>query len=58
MGIAVGAGRRAPGWRAEIARIGMKGWSDRLMAMRFAPDAVPAPALACVLQAMNCPGLR
>jgi pimeloyl-ACP methyl ester carboxylesterase len=36
----------APGWRAEIARIGMKGWSDRLMAMRFAPDAVPAPALA------------
>ncbi len=36
----------APGWRAEIARIGMKGWSDRLMEMRFAPGAVPPPALA------------
>jgi len=36
----------APGWRAEIARIGIEGWSERLMEMRFAPGAVPAQALA------------
>jgi pimeloyl-ACP methyl ester carboxylesterase len=36
----------APGWRAEIARIGIKGWSDRLMEMRFPPDRVPPEALA------------
>ena len=35
----------APGWRAEIASIGIKGWSDRLLDMRFMPDALPAPAL-------------
>jgi pimeloyl-ACP methyl ester carboxylesterase len=36
----------APGWRAEIDRIGIKGWSDRLMDMRFAAGAVPPEALA------------
>ncbi len=36
----------APGWRAEIARVGIKGWSDRLMEMRFAPNAVAPEALA------------
>jgi pimeloyl-ACP methyl ester carboxylesterase len=36
----------APGWRAEIARIGIKGWSDRLMEMRFVPGTVPQEALA------------
>jgi pimeloyl-ACP methyl ester carboxylesterase len=36
----------APGWRAEIARVGMKGWSDRLMEMRFVPGAMPDEALA------------
>jgi pimeloyl-ACP methyl ester carboxylesterase len=36
----------APGWRSEIARIGIKGWSERLMVMRFAPGAVPPEALA------------
>jgi pimeloyl-ACP methyl ester carboxylesterase len=36
----------APGWRAEIARIGIKGWSDRLMEMRFLPDAIPPEAHA------------
>jgi 3-oxoadipate enol-lactonase len=35
----------APGWRAEIERIGIKGWSDRLMDMRFAPGAVSPEAL-------------
>ena len=36
----------APGWRAEIARIGIDGWSERLMEMRFVPGAVPPEALA------------
>jgi 3-oxoadipate enol-lactonase len=36
----------APGWRAEIARIGIKGWSDRLMEMRFPPNVVEPEALA------------
>ncbi len=36
----------APGWRAEIARIGIKGWSDRLMQMRFAPNVVAPEVLA------------
>jgi 3-oxoadipate enol-lactonase len=36
----------APGWRAEIQRIGIKGWSDRLMQMRFPPNAVAPEALA------------
>ena len=36
----------APGWRAEIARVGIKGWSDRLMEMRFAAGAVAPEALA------------
>lgn len=36
----------APGWRAEIARIGIKGWSERLMEMRFVPASVPPDALA------------
>ena len=36
----------APGWRAEIARVGIEGWSERLMEMRFVPGAVPAEALA------------
>jgi 3-oxoadipate enol-lactonase len=36
----------APGWRAEIAREGIKGWSDRLMKMRFLPDAIPPEAHA------------
>jgi 3-oxoadipate enol-lactonase len=35
----------APGWRAEIGRVGIKGWSDRLMEMRFAPGAVAPEAL-------------
>ena len=30
----------APGWRAEIARVGIEGWSKRLMDMRFAPGIV------------------
>jgi hypothetical protein len=36
----------APGWRAEIARVGIAGWSERLMGMRFVPGAVPPEALA------------
>ena len=36
----------APGWRAEIARVGIEGWSERFMGMRFVPGAVPAEALA------------
>jgi 3-oxoadipate enol-lactonase len=36
----------APGWRAEIARIGIKGWSDRLMDMRFLPNAIAPEAHA------------
>src|SRR5262245_8362425 len=36
----------APGWRAEIARIGIKGWSDRLMEMRFLPGAIAPEAHA------------
>lgn len=36
----------APGWRAEVARIGIEGWSRRLMEMRFAPGAVPPEAFA------------
>jgi 3-oxoadipate enol-lactonase len=36
----------APGWRAEIARVGIEGWSKRLMDMRFVPDAVAPEALA------------
>jgi 3-oxoadipate enol-lactonase len=35
----------APGWREEIARIGLKGWSDKLMQMRFVPEAVTPQAL-------------
>jgi 3-oxoadipate enol-lactonase len=35
----------APGWRSEIARIGIDGWSKRLMEMRFAPGAVPPEVL-------------
>jgi 3-oxoadipate enol-lactonase len=34
----------ASGWRNEIARIGLKGWSDKLMEMRFVLDAVGAEA--------------
>ena len=36
----------APAWRAEIGRIGIEGWSERLMEMRFVPRAVPPEALA------------
>ena len=36
----------APGWRAEIAREGIKGWSDRLMEMRFLPNAIAPEAHA------------
>ena len=36
----------APGWRAEIARVGIEGWSERLMDMRFVPGAVAPEALA------------
>ena len=36
----------APGWRAEIARVGIEGWSERFMGMRFVPGAVPPEALA------------
>ena len=36
----------APGWRAEIARIGIQGWSERLMEMRFVPGGVSREALA------------
>ena len=36
----------APGWRAEVARMGIDGWSRRLMEMRFAPGAVAPEALA------------
>jgi pimeloyl-ACP methyl ester carboxylesterase len=35
----------APGWRDEVARIGIDGWSQGLMEMRFAPGAVPADVL-------------
>ena len=35
----------ARGWRAEIARVGMAGWSDRMMGMRFVPGAMPPEAL-------------
>jgi pimeloyl-ACP methyl ester carboxylesterase len=30
----------APGWRAEVARVGIDGWSKRLMEMRFTPGVV------------------
>ena len=36
----------APGWRAEIARVGIEGWSKRLMDMRFVPGVLPPEALA------------
>ena len=36
----------APGWRGEIAREGIKGWSDRLMEMRFLPGAIAPEAHA------------
>ena len=36
----------APGWRAELARVGIEGWSKRLMEMRFVPGAVPEEAIA------------
>jgi 3-oxoadipate enol-lactonase len=36
----------APGWREEIARVGIEGWSERLMEMRFVPGAVPPQARA------------
>lgn len=36
----------APGWREEIARVGINGWSERLMEMRFVPGAVPPEARA------------
>jgi 3-oxoadipate enol-lactonase len=36
----------APGWRSEVARIGIDGWSKRLMEMRFVPGAAPPEALA------------
>jgi 3-oxoadipate enol-lactonase len=36
----------APGWREEIGRIGIEGWSERLMEMRFVPDALPPDKLA------------
>jgi len=36
----------APGWRAEVARVGIEGWSKRLMDMRFVPGVVPPEALA------------
>jgi len=36
----------APGWREEIGRIGLQGWSDKLMDMRFVADAVEPEALA------------
>jgi 3-oxoadipate enol-lactonase len=36
----------APSWRTEIARIGIIGWSKRLMEMRFVPGTVPPEALA------------
>jgi 3-oxoadipate enol-lactonase len=35
----------APGWRAEIARVGIKDWSERLMEMRFVPGAASPEAL-------------
>ena len=35
----------APGWRAEVARIGIDGWSKRLMEMRFTPGAVAPEVL-------------
>jgi len=34
----------APGWRAEIGRLGIKAWSDRLMDMRFGPGALAPEA--------------
>ena len=44
---AINGGRigHAPGWREEIARTGMEGWSRRLMDMRFVPGAVPPEAV-------------
>ena len=35
----------APGWREEVARIGIEGWSRRLMEMRFVPGAVSEDVL-------------
>jgi 3-oxoadipate enol-lactonase len=40
----------APGWRAEVARMGIDGWSRRLMEMRFVPGAVAPEALAWFAQ--------
>ncbi len=34
--------KHAPGWRAEITRMGIKRWSDRLVEMRFIPETTPA----------------
>ena len=36
----------APGWRTEVARIGIDGWSQRMMELRFVPGATPPEALA------------
>jgi pimeloyl-ACP methyl ester carboxylesterase len=38
----------APGWRSEVARIGIDGWSKRLMEMRFVPGAAPPEAVAII----------
>ena len=35
----------APGWRDEVARIGIDGWSRRLMEMRFVPGSVAPDVL-------------
>jgi pimeloyl-ACP methyl ester carboxylesterase len=47
----------APGWRAEIARVGIEGWSERLMGMRFVPGVVAPEALGwfAALQARSPP---
>jgi 3-oxoadipate enol-lactonase len=36
----------AAGWRSQVARIGIDGWSKRLLEMRFVPGAIPPEALA------------
>ena len=40
----------APGWRAEVARIGIDGWSKRLMEMRFLPGTVRPDIVAWLAQ--------
>jgi len=40
----------APGWRDEIKRIGIDGWSRRLLDMRFVPGGAPPEAVAWIAE--------